>query len=184
MLYFKSALGKVIEGTDTGVVSFSTEEIWYAIYRDILPSRGRLGAVTINTELANLCKAGPWAIFLCNGGHFASAIIQRGQVLAHACFHRYVVRAKRGTTQSAHDNKGSMAKSAGATLRRYNEAALISDIHQLLMKWKSQLDVCELIFLKTPVVSRYHFFGKPKDGLLVKEDARIRSFPFVTGTWG
>ena len=46
-------------------------------------------------------------------------------VVRHKTFHRYVVRAKRGTCQSSHDSKGGHApKSAGASLRRYNEAAL------------------------------------------------------------
>ena len=46
-------------------------------------------------------------------------------MIVHKTFHRYVVRAKRGTAQSSKDNQGgSGPKSAGATLRRYNEAAL------------------------------------------------------------
>ena len=46
--------------------------------------------------------------------------------MAHKTFHRYTVRAKRGTSQSARDSKhgGHQPKSAGATLRRFNEAAL------------------------------------------------------------
>ena len=42
----------------------------------------------------------------------------------HKTFHRYVVRAKRGTVQSVRDNQGAAPKSGGASLRRYNEAAL------------------------------------------------------------
>ena len=46
-------------------------------------------------------------------------------VVDHKTFHRYTVRAKRGTAQSSRDQKGGIApKSAGASLRRYNEAAL------------------------------------------------------------
>lgn len=45
-------------------------------------------------------------------------------MVAHKTFHRYVVRAKRGTAQGARDAQGHAPKSAGATLRRYNEAAL------------------------------------------------------------
>ena len=48
----------------------------------------------------------------------------RGEVIVHKTFHRYVVRAKRGTAQSVHDKQGHFPKSGGATLRRYNEAAL------------------------------------------------------------
>ena len=45
-------------------------------------------------------------------------------MIAHKTFHRYVVRAKRGTAQSSRDSQGNAPKSAGASLRRYNEAAL------------------------------------------------------------
>ncbi len=46
----------------------------------------------------------------------------RDEVVVHKTFHRYVVRAKRGTVQSQHD-KASHAKSAGANIRRSQEAA-------------------------------------------------------------
>lgn len=46
-------------------------------------------------------------------------------LLCHKTFHSYTVRAKQGGGQSSRDNKsgGSHPKSAGAALRRYNEAA-------------------------------------------------------------
>ena len=44
--------------------------------------------------------------------------------MAHKTFHRYTVRAKRGTAQGLKDSKGNAPHSAGASLRRYNEAAL------------------------------------------------------------
>ena len=44
--------------------------------------------------------------------------------MAHKTFHRYVVRAKAGTSQSQYDKKGGHAQSAGAQIRRHNEAAL------------------------------------------------------------
>ena len=46
--------------------------------------------------------------------------------MCHKTFHSYTVRAKQGGSQSSRDNKsggGSHPKSAGASLRRYNEAA-------------------------------------------------------------
>lgn len=45
----------------------------------------------------------------------------------HKTFHCYTVRAKQGASQSSRDNRsgGSHPKSAGASLRRYNENALI-----------------------------------------------------------
>jgi hypothetical protein len=47
-------------------------------------------------------------------------------VLVHKTFHCYTVRARQGGTQSSRDGRsgGSHPKSAGASLRRYNEAAL------------------------------------------------------------
>ena len=61
---------------------------------------------------------------MAGGGHFAAAIFSGGEMTNHKTFHRYVVRAKRGTAQSVRDGHGNAPKSAGATLRRYNEAAL------------------------------------------------------------
>lgn len=46
-------------------------------------------------------------------------------MLEHKTFHRYTVRARRGTSQGTRDAHGCMPKSAGASLRRYNEAALL-----------------------------------------------------------
>ena len=46
----------------------------------------------------------------------------------HKTFHRYVVRQKQGGVQSSKDSAGRAPKSAGASLRRYNENALSKDI--------------------------------------------------------
>ena len=53
--------------------------------------------------------------------------IYRKEVLQHKTFHRYTVRAKRGTAQGLKDsqNRSHAPKSAGAALRRHNEAALV-----------------------------------------------------------
>jgi len=53
-----------------------------------------------------------WAIVLCGGGHFAAAIINSSGVLAHKCFHRYIVRKKAGGRQSSHDKASGPAKYA------------------------------------------------------------------------
>jgi hypothetical protein len=47
----------------------------------------------------------------------------REESIIHKTFHRYVIRAKRGTVQSVHDKAGGHARSAGAQIRRQNEAA-------------------------------------------------------------
>lgn len=61
------------------------------------------------------------------GGHFAGAIFEGNTAVLHKTFHCYTVRAGQGGTQSSKDSKSgsSQPKSAGASLRRYNEQALI-----------------------------------------------------------
>ena len=54
-----------------------------------------------------------WMILLFNAGHFAAAVFDGTcSVLTHKTFHRYIVRAKRGTVQSLNDssNRGHAAK--------------------------------------------------------------------------
>lgn len=44
----------------------------------------------------------------------------------HKTFHAYTVRAKQGSAQNSRDNRASgRSKSAGASLRRYNEIKLL-----------------------------------------------------------
>lgn len=61
------------------------------------------------------------------GGHFAGAVFQGSEPIIHKTFHCYTVRAGQGGSQSSRDNRsgGSQPKSAGASLRRYNEQALV-----------------------------------------------------------
>lgn len=81
-----------------------------------------------NTELLlqNLQNGGPrhYVVLMAAAGHFAGAIFQGREVVAHKTFHRYTVRAKRGTAQGLQDAQGRASRSAGANLRRYNEAML------------------------------------------------------------
>lgn len=51
-------------------------------------------------------------------------MIADGEPIVHKTFHSYTVRAKQGFAQNSRTN-GNHAKSAGASLRRYNEASLI-----------------------------------------------------------
>ncbi|CAR29598.1 ZYRO0G12496p [Zygosaccharomyces rouxii] len=139
------------------------------------------------------------ALFMMGGGHFAGAIVshQRTSVqgnpkkqeqslqeqavnfIEHKTFHRYTTRRKQGGSQSAMDNAKGKANSAGSSLRRYNEAALRSDIHNLLKEWKPYLAKCKNIFLRA---------RNPQDKRLFIEmisqgstDQRLKSFPFTTG---
>uniref|UniRef100_A0A4W4H8V4 Ankyrin repeat and zinc finger peptidyl tRNA hydrolase 1 n=1 Tax=Electrophorus electricus TaxID=8005 RepID=A0A4W4H8V4_ELEEL len=115
------------------------------------------------------------------GGHFAGAVFQGKEVLQHKTFHRYTVRAKRGTAQGLRDaqNRGHTPKSAGAALRRHNEAALVKDIQDLLKSWSDYLSVASGIFLRAPKYNRSVFFGGRGAPLEIK-DKRICSLPFAT----
>ncbi|XP_013399111.1 ankyrin repeat and zinc finger domain-containing protein 1-like isoform X2 [Lingula anatina] len=120
-----------------------------------------------------------WAMFMTGGGHFAGAIFNEGKVVAHKTFHRYTVRAKRGTAQDARDAQGNAPKSAGATLRRYNIAALTQDIQSLIATWDDQLKECSKIFLRAPGNNRMIFFGG-KSAPFRRNDPRISFIPFAT----
>ncbi len=138
-------------------------------------------------------------IFLCmiGGGHFAAMVVslaprqtkhggsgplnREATVLAHKTFHRYTTRRKQGGSQSANDAAKGAAHSAGASLRRYNEQALVDDIRTLLKDWKGLLDTSDLLFVRaTGNTNRRTLFG-PYDGqVLWANDPRIRGFPFST----
>lgn len=94
------------------------------MYRCIL--HGKKNIPEKSDDLLNNVKSlntlDQWSIILINAGHFAAAIFKGEEILVHKTFHRYVIRAKRGTVQSVHDQK-SHAKSAGANIRRNQEAA-------------------------------------------------------------
>ncbi|KAI5244808.1 hypothetical protein E4T42_07028 [Aureobasidium subglaciale] len=140
--------------------------------------------------------AGPH-YFLCmiGGGHFAAMVVsltpkmtkkagvedRSETVLAHKTFHRYTTRRKQGGSQSANDSAKGAAHSAGAGIRRYNEAALIAEVRQLLHDWKVWIDSSELVFVRaTGTTNRRTLFGPYEDQVLTSRDPRIRGFPFAT----
>lgn len=137
-------------------------------------------------------------IFLCmiGGGHFAGSIVslapkigkkstgaegRQPTVIAHKSFHRYTTRRKQGGAQSSNDSAKGAAHSAGASIRRHNEAALESEIRALLAEWKGFIDKSQLIFIRaTGSANRRTLFG-PYDGQVLRpNDPRNRGFPFTT----
>ncbi|TEA12814.1 VMS1-like protein [Colletotrichum sidae] len=135
--------------------------------------------------------------FLCmiGGGHFAAMVVslaprqnkssgalnREATVLAHKTFHRYTTRRKQGGSQSANDNAKGAAHSAGSSLRRYNEQALVEDVRDLLKEWKGLLDTSELLFIRaTGATNRRTLFGPYEGQVLKHNDTRIRGFPFNT----
>ncbi|KAG5949935.1 hypothetical protein E4U53_005634 [Claviceps sorghi] len=136
-------------------------------------------------------------IFLCmiGGGHFAAMVVslapraikgsttmnREATVLAHKTFHRYTTRRKQGGSQSANDNAKGAAHSAGSTLRRYNEQALVDDVRGLLRDWKTLLDTSQLLFIRaTGKTNRRTLFGPYEGQVLTHNDTRLRGFPFST----
>jgi len=137
-------------------------------------------------------------VFLCmiGGGHFAAMIValapevRKGQggveerhaiVKAHKTFHRYTTRRKQGGAQSANDNAKGNAHSAGASIRRYNEAALELDVRNVFSEWKTMIDDAELLFIRaTGTTNRRTLFGPYEGQVLHRNDKRIRGFPFST----
>lgn len=149
------------------------------------------------TQLIPSTASGP-QFFLCmiGGGHFAGMIVslapkmhkkaggveeRQAVVIAHKTFHRYTTRRKQGGSQSSNDSAKGAAHSAGASIRRYNEAALETDIRGLLAEWRSLIEKSELVYVRaTGSSNRRILFGPYDDQVLRMNDARNRSFPFST----
>lgn len=90
---------------------------WDNVYFFVLPPLLTFNTVSSQNIFWKQCNIQP--NYLC--------LFYRKEVLLHKTFHRYTVRAKRGTAQGLRDsqNRSHAPKSAGAALRRYNESALV-----------------------------------------------------------
>eukprot|EP00063_Salmo_salar_P046413 XP_014021248.1 PREDICTED: ankyrin repeat and zinc finger domain-containing protein 1 isoform X2 [Salmo salar] len=162
------------------VVFQNSQGQYLAVYRCVLRSKSAIEEDLV-TSLQSLSNKTMWVILMAGGGHFAGAVFQGREVLQHKTFHRYTVRAKRGTAQGLRDAKNSShaPKSAGAALRRYNEAALVKEIQDLLESWSDHLTEASAIFLRAPSHNKTMFlWGKAAP--LDKKDPRIRTLPFPT----
>ncbi|KAL3667967.1 hypothetical protein V7S43_006844 [Phytophthora oleae] len=168
---------KVVTTTEP-VVEFSDGTSVFKVFKNILPNAEE---DTFNpyASLDAICSSKfRWAIFLLRSGRFAGAVFEKDKALCHKTFQRYTTRRKQGGAQSASDASGK-AKSAGATLRRYNEAALEQDVSALLNEWKGVLNGVELIFLSSGKTDRSTFFPE-KNAVLQPNDKRLKRIPFAT----
>ncbi|XP_072197538.1 tRNA endonuclease ANKZF1 isoform X2 [Excalfactoria chinensis] len=152
-------------------------------YRCIL-STGKGGSeepAELIASLQSLSASTCWVVLMMGGGHFAGAVFRGPQVQEHKTFHRYTVRARRGTAQSLRDAQtpGSAPRSAGASLRRYNEAALLKDIQNLLATWAQHLKEAQRIFLRAPRHNRALLFDS-KNSHLSRGDPRVCHIPLST----
>lgn len=131
-------------------------------------------------SFSQLNKNKIWCIFLCHGGRFAGGIFNGKKCIKHKTFHRYTVRKKQGGTQSSRDGKNgtSAPKSAGASMRRYNETRMREDVRDIVTTWKSDIESSHLIFWYAPSQNRFYFLFE--NSPIEKNDPRIRSIPFAT----
>jgi len=158
---------------------------YFSIYRALLEkeAKGKCSSCCLlDTAIKSLGNDNSWIILMMSGGHFAAAVFQKQELIAHKTIHRYVVRAKRGTVQSQRDGKqsGKPPRSAGAHIRRQNEIALVSEIRALLQKWTEHVDHADRIFLSWPQRAKTILFDG-KEPMLRKSDPRVTKVPFVTG---
>lgn len=137
--------------------------------------------VELTASLQSLSASTCWVVLMMGGGHFAGAVFRGLQVQEHKTFHRYTVRARRGTAQGLRDAQtpGSAPRSAGASLRRYNEAALQKDIQDLLAAWAQHLNDAQRIFLRAPRHNRALLFSG-RNPPLTRGDPRICHIPLST----
>ncbi|XP_053184725.1 ankyrin repeat and zinc finger domain-containing protein 1 isoform X2 [Scomber japonicus] len=171
----------LITGRPSSKVFFQNSAGQYlSVYRCILQGKSD-GELDVGSSLKAINKETLWIILMTGGGHFAGAVFQGKEVLQHKTFHRYTVRAKRGTAQGLRDsqNRSHAPKSAGAALRRHNEAALVKDIQDLLLSWAEHLKKASVIFVRAPSYNKTIFFGG-RGAPLDKKDPTIRTIPFAT----
>ncbi|XP_076603555.1 tRNA endonuclease ANKZF1 isoform X1 [Chaetodon auriga] len=175
-----SAETRLIIGRPSSKLFFQNSAGQYlSVYRCIL--QGKSDDEPAGSSLKAISKKTVWVIIMTGGGHFAGAVFQGKEVLQHKTFHRYTVRAKRGTAQGLRDsqNRSHTPKSAGAALRRHNEAALVKDIQDLLVSWAEHLKEASAIFVRAPSYNKTIFFGG-RAAPLDKKDPRICTLPFAT----
>ncbi|CAI5722617.1 unnamed protein product [Peronospora destructor] len=167
-----------VVATSEPVVEFSDGKSVFKVFMNILPDAEEENFDpyrSLNTICASKFR---WAVFLLRSGRFAGAVFDKDKALCHKTVQRYTTRRKQGGAQSASDASGK-SKSAGATLRRYNEAALKQDVAMLLIEWKDVLKDAELIFLSSGKTERATFFPE-KNAVLQPDDKRLKKVPFAT----
>ncbi|XP_077072401.1 tRNA endonuclease ANKZF1 isoform X2 [Siphateles boraxobius] len=164
----------------TKIVFQNMQGQYLSLYRCVLQSK-RDNEEDLVSSLLKISNNTIWVILMTGGGHFAGAVFKGKEILQHKTFHRYTVRAKRGTAQGLRDsqNRSHVPKSAGAALRRYNEAAMHKDVHDLLDSWAEYLKETSAIFLRAPSYNKTIFFGG-REAPLDKKDQRVRVLPFAT----
>ncbi|CAH0564012.1 unnamed protein product [Brassicogethes aeneus] len=170
-----TAQGKIFLQNDSKTV--------FSLYRClILEKKEEITEKNIHYRLKETCiNNTQWCILMLGGGHFAGAIFQNNAPILHKTFHCYTVRAGQGGSQSSRDGRSnSQPKSAGASLRRYNEQALIQHVKGIVEVWSEEIKKCSLIsYRASGPYNRAVLFGGNAP-LLDRADPRLRTIPFST----
>ncbi|KAF5295152.1 hypothetical protein FQR65_LT10540 [Abscondita terminalis] len=159
----------------------NAEGSMFSLYRCLLfHKKEELYDGILLKALQTLYRNSQWTILMIGGGHFAGGVFQGSNPILHKTFHAYIVRAGQGGAQSSRDNRGGAAKSAGATLRRYNEMTLTQHIHDIVRAWKPEIDKSGIIIYRaTGPFNQSILFGG-KTPLLDRSDSRLKTIPFAT----
>uniref|UniRef100_A0A8C3AJS1 Ankyrin repeat and zinc finger peptidyl tRNA hydrolase 1 n=1 Tax=Cyclopterus lumpus TaxID=8103 RepID=A0A8C3AJS1_CYCLU len=176
-----SVESSLFTGRHSNKVFFQNSAAQYiSVYRCILQGQSD-EELEVGSFLRALSQKTVWVVLMTGGGHFAGAVFQGKEVLQHKTFHRYTVRAKRGTAQGLKDsqNRSHTPKSAGAALRRHNEAALVKEIQDLLASWAEHLKEASAIFVRAPSYNKSILFGG-QSAPFDRKDPRIHTIPFAT----
>ncbi|XP_053609912.1 tRNA endonuclease ANKZF1-like isoform X2 [Plodia interpunctella] len=120
-----------------------------------------------------------WAVVMVSGGHFAGAVFSGAVPVVHKTFHSYVTRRGQGQAQGTRDNHGSAPKSAGASLRRYNQLQFVEHVQDIMSSWSADLAGCALVLYRAVGAHNLSaLFGRGAP--LARDDARLRPLPFPT----
>uniref|UniRef100_A0A1Y1NCG2 VLRF1 domain-containing protein n=2 Tax=Photinus pyralis TaxID=7054 RepID=A0A1Y1NCG2_PHOPY len=166
--------GKIFLKTSQGVV--------FSMYRCLLfAKKEELDNNVLLDRLRECNVNNQWTVIMLGGGHFAGAVFRGSTPILHKTFHCYTVRAGQGGSQSSKDNRsGSQCKSAGASLRRYNETALVQHVHDILETWQQEIANSGLIIYRATGAYNQSILFSGKVPLLNRSDSRLRTVPFST----
>ncbi|XP_043219331.1 ankyrin repeat and zinc finger domain-containing protein 1-like isoform X1 [Amphibalanus amphitrite] len=154
----------------------------FCLYKCLIMSKwAPAGDTQVELAVKQLARGLRVGVFLLSGGHFAAAVFSGGKAVLHKTFHSYTVRAKQGGGQASRDARSAtkQPRSAGASLRRYNEASLVQHIQELLASWEEEVSRCSLLFVRALGSGAAALYGG-KAPPLNRRDPRIRSVPFPT----
>ncbi|XP_060869710.1 tRNA endonuclease ANKZF1-like [Metopolophium dirhodum] len=153
----------------------------FSVYRCLLTNKKDIPSEEIVVDSLKSFSSKPiWLIVMLGGGRFSAAIFKGEEAIVHKTFHSYTVRAKQGGSQSTQDRSKGGCKSAGASLRRYNEASQLKHIQEILSSWLHHIKLCDLIFYRAIGPNNRNILFGGSNPLIDKNDSRLCQIPFGT----